>query len=56
MAELVAVIIALQWVEEVKPDRVTVRTDSLAVMKSIQSMTSVREDSMIDLSQFVKNS
>ncbi len=48
-AEPVAVIIALQWVEEVKPDRVTVCTDSLAVMKSIQSMTSVREDLMINL-------
>ncbi len=47
--ELVAVIIALQWVEELKPDRVTVCTDSLAVMKSIQSMTPVREDLMIDL-------
>ncbi len=44
-----AVLIALQWVEEVKPDRVTVCTDSLAVMKSIQSMTPVREDLMIDL-------
>ncbi len=30
-AEIVAVIIALQWVEKVKPDRVTVCTDSLAV-------------------------
>ncbi len=44
-----AVLIALQWVEEVKPDRVTVYTDSLAVMKNIQSMTPVREDLMIDL-------
>ncbi len=44
-----AVIIALQWVEEIKPDRVTVCTDLLAVMKSIQSMTSVREDLMIYL-------
>ncbi len=43
-AELEPVIIALQWVEEVKPDRVTVCTDSLAVMKSIQLMTSVREE------------
>ncbi len=43
-AELEPVIIALQWVEEVKPDRVTVCTASLAVMKSIQLMTSVREE------------
>ncbi len=43
-AELEPVIIALQWVEEVKPDRVTVCTDSLAVMKSIQLITSVREE------------
>ncbi len=44
-----AVIIGLQLVEEVKPFRVTVHTDSLAVIKSIQSMTSVREDLMIEL-------
>ncbi len=48
-AEIVAVIIALKWVEEVKPDRVIVCTDSLAVIKSIQSKTSVREDLMIEL-------
>jgi len=39
-AEIVAVIIALQWVEEVRPDR---------VVKSIQSMISVREDLLIEL-------
>lgn len=48
-AEIVAVIIALQWVEEVRPDRVILCTDSLAVIKSIQSMTSVREDLLIEL-------
>uniref|UniRef100_A0A8C9Z4M2 ribonuclease H n=1 Tax=Sander lucioperca TaxID=283035 RepID=A0A8C9Z4M2_SANLU len=48
-AEMVAAIIALQWVEEVRPDRVVLCTDSLAVIKSIQSMTSVREDLLMEL-------
>jgi len=34
-AEIVAVIIALQWVEEVRPDRVVICTDTLAIIKSI---------------------
>ncbi len=55
-AEIVAVIIALKWVEEVKPDRVIVCTDSLAVIKSIQSKTSVREVNDRTLSHFIKNS
>lgn len=48
-AEIVAAIFTLQWVEEVRPDRVVLYTDSLAVIKSIQSMTSVREDLLIEL-------
>ena len=48
-AEIVAVIIALQWVEEVRPDRVVLCTDSLAVIKSIQAVTSIREDLLIEL-------
>lgn len=48
-AEIVAVIIALQWVGEVRPDRVILCTDSLAVIKSIQSMTSGREDLLIEM-------
>jgi len=45
----VAIIIALQWVEEVRPDRVISCTDSLAAIKSIQSVTSVREDLLIEM-------
>lgn len=48
-AEIVAVIIALQWVEEVRPDRVVICTDSLSVIKSIQSMESAREDLLLEL-------
>ncbi len=51
MAEIVAVIIALQWVEEVKPDRVTVCTDSDTVNDICQRRLNDRS-----LSQFVKNS
>lgn len=32
-AEMVAVIISLQWVKEVRPDRVVVCTDSIAVLE-----------------------
>lgn len=35
--ELLAAIIALHWVEEVRPDRMVVCTDSSAVLESIQS-------------------
>ncbi len=42
----------------VRADRGNLCTDSLAVIKSIQSITSVREDLLIELlkTQFVKNS
>ncbi len=51
MADIVAVIIALQWVEEVKPDRVTVCTDSDTVNDICQRRLNDRS-----LSQFFKNS
>jgi hypothetical protein len=38
MAELMAVLLALQWVEEVKPDRVAIC--SCAVLMSLQSFSS----------------
>ncbi len=48
-AEIVATIIGPQWVEEVRPDRVVACTDSVAVLESIQSTTTVREDLLIEL-------
>ena len=48
-AEMLAVIIGLQWVEEVRPDRVVMCTDSLSILQSIQSTTTAREDILIEL-------
>ena len=48
-AEMLAVIIGLQWVEEVRPDRVVICTDSLSILQSIQSTTTAREDILIEL-------
>lgn len=42
-----AIIIVLQWVKEIRPDRVIL--NSLAVIKIIPSMKSVREDLLIEL-------
>ena len=52
-AEAVAIITGLQWVEEVRPDRVVVCTDSLAVLKSLQTEKSVREDLIIEIKQYL---
>ena len=48
-AEMLAVIIGLQWVEEVRPDRVVMCTESLSILQSIQSTTIAREDILIEL-------
>ncbi len=42
-AEIMAVIIGLQWVEEVRSDRVVCHVDLVAVLLSIQTMKSNRE-------------
>ena len=34
-----AILLALQWVKEVKPDRVVICSDSCAVLMSLQSFT-----------------
>ena len=48
-AEMLAVIIGLQWVEEVRPDRVVICIDSFSILQSIQSTTTAREDILIEL-------
>ena len=48
-AEILAAIIGLQWVEEVRPDRVVICTDSLSALESIQSTITVREYLIIEL-------
>ena len=46
-AEMVAAIISLQWVEEVRPDRVVICTDSVAILESLQSKSIIRENLFI---------
>ncbi|XP_043998578.1 uncharacterized protein LOC122846005 [Gambusia affinis] len=48
-AEMVAVIISLQWVEEVRPDRVVICTDSKAVIESIQGEGNNRKDLVLEI-------
>lgn len=50
-AEMMAIIVGLQWVEEVKPDRVVCCVDSVAALYSIQNMKSNREDLMLEIQQ-----
>ncbi len=47
------IIVGLQWVEEVKPDRVVCCVDSVAALYSIQNMKSKREDLMLEIYQNV---
>uniref|UniRef100_A0A3B5QMN0 Reverse transcriptase domain-containing protein n=1 Tax=Xiphophorus maculatus TaxID=8083 RepID=A0A3B5QMN0_XIPMA len=48
-AEMVAVILSLQWVEEVRPDRVVVCTDSKAVVESIKGEGNDRKDLVLEI-------
>ena len=47
-AEMMAIIFGLQWVEEVRPDRVVLCVDSLAALQSIQSWNSNRQDLLLE--------
>jgi ribonuclease HI len=47
LAELMAILLAFQWVEEVKPDRVVICSDSCAVLMSIQSFRSCRRQDLL---------
>lgn len=50
-AEIMAVIIGLQRVGEVRPDRVVGGVDSVAVLRSTPSMKSNGEDLMLEIRQ-----
>ena len=47
-AEMVAAIFSLHWVEEVRPDRVVICTDSVSILESIQTTNIIREDLLIE--------
>ena len=48
-AEMLAVILSFQWVEEVRADRVVVCTDSKAVLESIQGEGNNRKDLVLEI-------
>lgn len=43
-AELVAIIVALQWTEDVRPDGVIICSDSMSALNSLVSINSKRID------------
>ena len=52
-SEMVAIIVGLQWVEEVRPDRVVFCVDSISVLLSLQSLKSTREDLVLEVHQSI---
>ena len=50
-SEMVAVIMGLQWVEVVRPDKVVLCVDSVSVLLSLQSLKSSREDLLMEIHQ-----
>ena len=47
--ELLAIVVALQWVEDVQPIRIMVCSDSLSVLKSLSSGKSNRNDLLLEV-------
>ncbi|KAJ8350008.1 hypothetical protein SKAU_G00251380 [Synaphobranchus kaupii] len=47
-AEMVAIILALQWIEEVTPDRAVICTDSASALGSLTAPKSCREDLIME--------
>uniref|UniRef100_A0A8C1TCJ5 RNA-directed DNA polymerase from mobile element jockey n=1 Tax=Cyprinus carpio TaxID=7962 RepID=A0A8C1TCJ5_CYPCA len=47
--ELSAIIVGLQWVEQVKPNRVVICSDSSSALKSIMSTRTDREDLLVEI-------
>ncbi len=47
--ELTAIIIGLQWVEQIKPNRIVICSDSSSALKSIKSTKADREDLLVEM-------
>jgi len=47
--ELTAIIIGLQWVEQIKPNRIVICSDSSSALKSIKSTKTDREDLLVEM-------
>ncbi len=48
---MIGILLALQWVEEHKPDNVLICSDSVAVLKSLRSFKSSHQDILISILQ-----
>ncbi len=49
LSELTAIIIGLQWVEQIKSNRIVICSDSLSALKSIKSTKTDREDLLVEM-------
>lgn len=47
--EMIAILMALEWVYEVRPDKVIICSDSMAVLNSLQSFETNRTDILIEI-------
>ena len=47
--ELLAIVVALQWVEDIQPVRIIVGSDSLCVLNSLSSGKSNRSDQLLEV-------
>ncbi len=47
--ELTAIIIGLQWVKQIKPNRIVICSDSSSALKSIKSTKTDREDLLVEM-------
>ncbi len=48
-AEIVAIILGLQWIEEVRPERVVICSDSAAALSSLNSKETSRDDLLLEI-------
>lgn len=53
--EMTAIIIALRWVEETKPLRSVICTDSMAVLQSLITDNPIREDLVLEVKHLLSN-
>ncbi len=48
-SEIVAIILGLQWIEEVRPERVVICSDSAAALSSLNSKETSRDDLLLEI-------
>ncbi len=48
-AEITALILALQWIEEVRPGRVVICSDSIEALQSLNSNETIKDDLVMEM-------